>query len=128
MNTATKPMSVARRASAMTMRRSVPVPSGGGPASSSGTAVAVVCPSASQSAASDVTSLAMTPDSPEAAALIKLLVDRHVAVTSTLPVFEQRLLAVRGILPRTKRDLYAHDDDEIALRAAEDKAQLPTNS
>ena len=30
------------------------------------------------------------------------------------------LPAVRGILPRTKRDLYAHDDDEIALRAAEE--------
>src|SRR5258707_7935609 len=30
------------------------------------------------------------------------------------------LPAIRGILPRTKRDLYAHDDDEIALRAAED--------
>jgi imidazolonepropionase-like amidohydrolase len=33
----------------------------------------------------------MTPDSPEAAALIKLLVDRHVAITSTLPVFEANL-------------------------------------
>lgn len=32
----------------------------------------------------------MTADSPAAAALIKLLVDRHVAVTSTLPVFEIR--------------------------------------
>ena len=31
----------------------------------------------------------MTPGSPEANALIKLLVDHHVAVTSTLPVFEQ---------------------------------------
>src|SRR5213079_2547540 len=30
------------------------------------------------------------------------------------------LPAIRGILPRTKRDLYAHDDDEIALRAAEE--------
>lgn len=35
------------------------------------------------------TLLAMKPGSPEANALIKLLVDRHVAVTSTLPVFEQ---------------------------------------
>lgn len=35
------------------------------------------------------TTLAMTPDSPEGAALIKLLVARKVAVTSTLPVFEQ---------------------------------------
>ena len=31
---------------------------------------------------------AMDPDGPEAAALIKLLVDHHVAITSTLPVFE----------------------------------------
>ena len=37
------------------------------------------------------TLLAMTPDSPEANALIKLLVDHHVALTSTLPVFEQRV-------------------------------------
>jgi len=37
------------------------------------------------------TLLAMNPGSPEANALIKLLVDRHVAVTSTLPVFEQAL-------------------------------------
>jgi len=33
----------------------------------------------------------MTPDSPEAAALIKLLVDHHVTITSTLPVFEANL-------------------------------------
>jgi imidazolonepropionase-like amidohydrolase len=31
---------------------------------------------------------AMDPDSPDATALIKLLVDHHVAITSTLPVFE----------------------------------------
>ena len=36
----------------------------------------------------DPTLARMTPGSPEAAALIKLLVDHHVAVTSTLPVFE----------------------------------------
>lgn len=35
------------------------------------------------------TLLAMAPGSPEATALIKLLVDHHVAITSTLPVFEQ---------------------------------------
>jgi hypothetical protein len=39
----------------------------------------------------NATLLAMTPDSAEATALIKLLVDHHVAVTSTLPVFEQRV-------------------------------------
>ena len=37
------------------------------------------------------TLLKMTADSPEADALIKLLVERKVAVTSTLPVFEQRV-------------------------------------
>jgi len=35
------------------------------------------------------TLLAMTPQTPEGKALIKLLVDHHVALTSTLPVFEQ---------------------------------------
>jgi imidazolonepropionase-like amidohydrolase len=35
------------------------------------------------------TLLKMTPGSPEANALIKLLVDHHIALTSTLPVFEQ---------------------------------------
>ena len=37
------------------------------------------------------TLIAMKPGSVEAVALIKLLVDHHVAVTSTLPVFEQGL-------------------------------------
>ncbi len=37
----------------------------------------------------DPTLMAMSPGSPEAAALIRLLVDHHVAITSTLPVFEQ---------------------------------------
>jgi imidazolonepropionase-like amidohydrolase len=37
------------------------------------------------------TLLKMTPGSPEANALIKLLVDHHVAITSTLPVFAQRV-------------------------------------
>ncbi|MFI4965885.1 MAG: amidohydrolase family protein, partial [Caulobacterales bacterium] len=44
----------------------------------------------SQSAGA-ATLLAMTPDSPQADALIRLLVAHHVAVTSTLPVFEQRV-------------------------------------
>ncbi len=39
----------------------------------------------------NATLLAMTPDSPQAEALIKSLVAHHVAVTSTLPVFEQRV-------------------------------------
>jgi imidazolonepropionase-like amidohydrolase len=33
----------------------------------------------------------MDPDGPEAAALIKLLIDHHVAITSTLPVFESSI-------------------------------------
>ena len=43
------------------------------------------CPDSS----GDPTIAAMTPGSPAANALIKLLVDHHVAITSTLPVFEQ---------------------------------------
>ncbi|HVU30365.1 MAG TPA: amidohydrolase family protein [Sphingomicrobium sp.] len=39
--------------------------------------------------AGDPTIRAMTPGSPAAKALVKLLVDHHVAITSTLPVFEQ---------------------------------------
>jgi imidazolonepropionase-like amidohydrolase len=39
--------------------------------------------------AGNPTIAAMTPGSPEANALIKLLVDKHVTITSTLPVFEQ---------------------------------------
>jgi imidazolonepropionase-like amidohydrolase len=46
-----------------------------------------LCPKTS----GDPTLLAMTADSSEGQALIKDLVARHVAVTSTLPVFEQRV-------------------------------------
>jgi imidazolonepropionase-like amidohydrolase len=42
----------------------------------------------------------MTPDSPEAAALIKLLVDHHVAITSTLPVFEANLAGKPVLRPK----------------------------
>ena len=42
---------------------------------------------------------AMKPGSAEANALIKLLVDHHVAVTSTLPVFEQSLRSTRRSTP-----------------------------
>jgi hypothetical protein len=42
----------------------------------------------------------MTPDSPEAAALIKLLVDHHVAITSTLPVFEASLAGKPTLRPK----------------------------
>jgi imidazolonepropionase-like amidohydrolase len=46
------------------------------------------------------TLLAMAPGSPEANALIKLLVDKQVAVTSTLPVFEQSLALHGPLNPR----------------------------
>jgi len=55
-----------------------------------------VCPSTSGTP----TLVAMTPGSPQANALIKLLVDRHVAVTSTLPVFEQSLPLHAPLNPR----------------------------
>jgi hypothetical protein len=42
----------------------------------------------------------MTPDSPEAAALIKLLVAHHVAITSTLPVFEASLAGKPTLRPK----------------------------
>ncbi len=42
----------------------------------------------------------MTPDSQEAAALIKLLVDHHVAITSTLPVFEATLAGKPTLRPK----------------------------
>jgi len=42
----------------------------------------------------------MKPGSPEANALIKLLVDHHVAITSTLPVFEQSVPLHAPLQPR----------------------------
>ncbi len=45
----------------------------------------------------------MDPDGPEAAALIKLLVEHHVAVTSTLPVFEQSVPGHAPLNPRALR-------------------------
>ena len=42
----------------------------------------------------------MTPGSPEANALIKLLVDHHVAVTSTLPVLNQSVPLHEPLQPR----------------------------
>jgi hypothetical protein len=55
----------------------------------------------------DPTLLAMTPDSADANALIKLLVDHHVAVTSTLPVFEQRVPMHAPLNPRAMAVLTA---------------------
>lgn len=42
----------------------------------------------------------MTPDSPEATALIRLLVGHHVAITSTLPVFEANLPGKPALRPK----------------------------
>ena len=50
--------------------------------------------------AGDPTITAMTPGSPQATALIKLLVDHHVAITSTLPVFEQSVPLHSPLQPR----------------------------
>jgi imidazolonepropionase-like amidohydrolase len=55
-------------------------------------------------AAGNATLEAMAPDSPAATALIKLLVDRHVAVTSTLPVFEPDSPGYR-MLPQRQLDM-----------------------
>jgi len=48
----------------------------------------------------DATLAAMTPDSEAARALIALLVQKHVAVTSTLPVFENTSPTYRTLPPR----------------------------
>ena len=46
------------------------------------------------------TLVAMKPGSAEANALVKLLVNRHVAVTSTLPVFEQSVACHAPLNPK----------------------------
>ena len=53
----------------------------------------------------DPTIEAMTPESPAGKALIQLLVARHVAVTSTLPVFEQDLPEHAPLNPRAMATL-----------------------
>jgi imidazolonepropionase-like amidohydrolase len=62
---------------------------------------------------------AMTPDGPKARALIDLLVSHHVAVTSTLPVFER---TPDGLRELTAREKAALDPESLAdyetLRAA----------
>jgi imidazolonepropionase-like amidohydrolase len=70
---------------------------------------------------------AMDPDGPEAAALMKLLVDHHVAVTSTLPVFEsdgnghppldQRVLD--AMTPQARADYLALRKVQSAARGAQ---------
>jgi imidazolonepropionase-like amidohydrolase len=48
---------------------------------------------------------AMTPETPDARALIRLLVDHHVALTSTLPVFEQSVPGHAPLQPRMMASL-----------------------
>jgi imidazolonepropionase-like amidohydrolase len=55
-----------------------------------------VCPDSN----GEPTMLAMDPDAPGAKALIADLVTRHVAITSTLPVFEQRVPGHAPLWPR----------------------------
>jgi imidazolonepropionase-like amidohydrolase len=76
------------------------------------------------------TLVAMKPGSPEANALIKLLVDRHVAITSTLPVFEQSVALHAPLNPRAMavltpeaREAYLYNRNRTAQRATTPQAQ-----
>jgi len=76
------------------------------------------------------TLVAMKPGSPEANALIKLLVDRHVAITSTLPVFEQSVGLHAPLNPRAMavltpeaREAYLYNRNRTAQRATTAQAQ-----
>jgi len=75
------------------------------------------------------TLLAMTPGSPEATALIKLLVDHKVAITSTLPVFEQSVplhapLQARqmAVLTPQAKEAYLYSRNLTASRAGTQRA------
>jgi hypothetical protein len=76
------------------------------------------------------TLVAMTPGGPEANALIQLLVDKHVAVTSTLPVFEQSLplhgplnaRAMAVLTPQARED-YLYLRNLAATRGSTPRAQ-----
>ena len=81
--------------------------------------------------AGDATIAAMAPGSPQANALIKLLVDRHVAVTSTLPVFAQSLPLHEPLDPRAMavltseaREAYLYNRNRAASRPAERAAEI----
>jgi imidazolonepropionase-like amidohydrolase len=76
------------------------------------------------------TLLAMKPGSPEANALITLLVSKHVALTSTLPVFEQSVplhapLQARQMVVLTPqaKESYLYLRNLTASRAASPRAQ-----
>jgi imidazolonepropionase-like amidohydrolase len=81
----------------------------------------------------DPTMERMTPDTPEGQALIKMLVARHVAVTSTLPVFEQSLplhapLQARAmdVLTPEARESYLYLRNLAAGRAGTPRAEQVT--
>src|SRR4051812_14959538 len=76
------------------------------------------------------TLLAMKPGSAEANALIKLLVDHRVALTSTLPVFEQSVplhapLQARqmDVLTPQARESYLHSRNLVSSRAGTPRGQ-----
>jgi imidazolonepropionase-like amidohydrolase len=76
------------------------------------------------------TLLAMKPGSPQANALIKLLVDHHVAITSTLPVFEQSVplkapLQARqmDVLTPQAKESYLYSRNLTASRAGTPRSQ-----
>lgn len=80
--------------------------------------------------AGDPTIEKMTPGSPEANALIKLLVDHHVAITSTLPVFAQSLalhepLQARqmDVLTPQAKEAYLYSRNIAASRAGTPRGQ-----
>ncbi len=71
------------------------------------------------------TLLAMTPGSPQANDLIKLLVSKHVAITSTLPVFEQSLALHAPLNPRAlavltpeAKEAYLYNRNRAAARGS----------
>ncbi len=66
----------------------------------------------------------MDPDGPEAAALIKMLVDHHVAVTSTLPVFEQGVPGHAPLNPRVLRTM-TPEAREAFLYAWAHRSRMP---
>jgi hypothetical protein len=81
------------------------------------------------------TLLAMTPHSPAANALIKLLVDKHVALTSTLPVFEQSVplhapLQARqmDVLTPQAKESYLYLRNLTASRAGTPRGQQATQA
>ena len=75
------------------------------------------------------TLLKMTPGGPEANALIKLLVDHHVAITSTLPVFAQSVPLHEPLEPRQMdvlspeaKEAYLYSRNLVSSRAGTARA------